>query len=37
MQAKSRKMLEALNAGKLEVLKQCILENKMEIEQEMLI
>ena len=31
------KKLEALNAGKLETLKQCILENKMEIEQEMLI
>ena len=32
-----QKKLEALNAGKLEALKQCILENKMEIEQEMLI
>ena len=32
-----QKKLEALNAGKLETLKQCILENKMEIEQEMLI
>ena len=35
--SKKQKKLEALNAGKLEVLKQCILENKMEIEQEMLI
>ena len=32
-----QKKLEALNAGKLEALKQCILENKMEIEQEILI
>ena len=32
-----REKLEMLNAGKLEVLKQCILENNMEIEQEMLI
>ena len=30
-----QKKLEVLNAGKLEALKQCILENKMEIEQEM--
>lgn len=35
--SEKQKKLEALNAGKLEVLKQCILENKMEIEQEMLI
>lgn len=35
--SKKQKKLEALNAGKLEALKQCILENKMEIEQEMLI
>ena len=34
--SKKQKKLEALNAGKLEVLKQCILENKMEIEQEMI-
>ena len=32
-----QKKLETLNASKLEALKQCILENKMEIEQEMLI
>ena len=32
-----QKKLKALNAGKLKALKQCILENKMEIEQEMLI
>ena len=32
-----QKKLEVLNAGKLEALKQCILESEMEIEQEMLI
>ena len=37
LNSKKREKLEMLNAGKLEVLKQCILENNMEIEQEMLI
>ena len=37
LNSEKKKKLEALNAGQLEALKQCILESEMEIEQEMLI
>ena len=37
LNSEKKKKLEALNAGQLETLKQCILESEMEIEQEMLI
>ena len=37
LNSEKKKKLDALNAGQLEALKQCILESEMEIEQEMLI